>query len=125
MKCFSIFLNIIEKKKELEKLSPFLDETAKRIEDIHSECLTWAASSPEIKGDFLKGFAKVSRHPLLSSWPVFKFSSFRSERAWSKTRMPLSHISDSYRSFNLFRIFKEGKEWGLNRIQRARWCRRY
>ncbi len=52
------FLNIIEKKKELEKLSPFLDETAKRIEDIHSECLTWAASSPEIKGDFLKGFAK-------------------------------------------------------------------
>jgi|GEM_PF-5103452 hypothetical protein len=52
------FLNIIKKKKELEILSLFLVEAEKRIEDIHSEYVTWGRSSAEVeKGYCLKGFA--------------------------------------------------------------------
>jgi hypothetical protein len=55
---FFDFFNIIEKKKKLEKLSLFLDESAKRTEDIHSECVAWVQHLEGNEGSFLKGFVE-------------------------------------------------------------------
>lgn len=53
---FNLF-NIIEKKKKLEKLSLFLDESAQRTEDIYSEYVTWALFSPELDETSRKNLA--------------------------------------------------------------------
>ena len=53
------FFNIIEKKKNLEQLLCFLDESAKRVEDIYSEYVTWVLSSPEVDEGSRQNFAKA------------------------------------------------------------------
>lgn len=58
------FFNIVEKKKKLEKLSLFVDESAQRTENIYSEYVTWALSSPELDEMSRKNFAQaITRSP--------------------------------------------------------------
>ena len=51
------FFNIITKKNQLERLSLFLDESANRTENIHSEYVTWILSSPEVDEVTRRNFA--------------------------------------------------------------------
>lgn len=51
------FFNIIDKKKKLERLLVFLDESEKRTEGNYSEFATWMLSSPDVDEISCKNFA--------------------------------------------------------------------
>lgn len=53
------FFNIIDKKKKLERLLIFLEESAKRTEDIYSEFATWVLFSSDVDEVSRKNFAKA------------------------------------------------------------------
>lgn len=51
------FFKIIDKKKKLEQLSIFLDESEKKTEEIHSEYIEWMLFSSDLNEAFRKSFA--------------------------------------------------------------------
>lgn len=53
------YFNLIEKKKKIEQLLLFLDESSRRVEDIYSEYVTWVLSSPEVDEGSRQNFAKA------------------------------------------------------------------
>lgn len=53
------FFNIIEKKKKLEKLSLFVDESSQRTENIYSDYVKWVLSSPELDEMSRKNFVNA------------------------------------------------------------------
>ena len=80
------FFNIVEKKKKLEKLSLFVDESAQRTEDIYSEYVTWVLSSPELDEMSRKNLTKA-----ISTSPEQK-KFFRQEPYRFKKNIVQEHI---------------------------------
>lgn len=73
---FFDLLKIVDKKKKLERLSTFLDESEKRAEKAYSDYNTWLTSSPELD-ELLRQYILEGSSPYREKGAAFRKESFR------------------------------------------------
>lgn len=73
---FFDLLKIVDKKKKLERLSTFLDESEKRAEKAYSDYNTWLTSSPELD-ELLRRYILEGSYTYREKGAAFRKESFR------------------------------------------------
>ena len=142
---FFDLLKIVDKKKKLERLSTFLDESEKRAERAYSDYNTWLTSSPELD-ELLRQYILEGSYTYREKGVAFRKESFRIKKnlvrefaklfdflskiygTYQKGKDPLilcsndqdSHTLNSY-FLNISNLFKEEQnlalQWQQNSLQ--------